>query len=101
MISIYLFFLTVKVFCTMLAGYYRLKMAFMPNTDTRSNIYFFFGYVLALMAQSLGIFNTSSVVSLLSAFDPWIVVFSQVIGAGVFVFFLAGTIRKYSIYKPI
>ena len=100
MISIYLFFLTVKIVSTLLAGYFRFRIARFKNTDTFSNMCFFWGYVLALIAQILGLVNYDSITNILSGYNPLLVIFSQVVAAGMFVLFLTGTVRMYAINKP-
>lgn len=100
MLSIYLFFLTVKLLCTVMSGYFRLRMVYFKTTDTYSNLCFFLGYVLAFTAQVTAVFNSSSIASMLSNYDPVLVTSTQVIGAGVFVLFLMGTLRKYALSKP-
>lgn len=100
MLSIYLFFLTIKIICTIIAGGFRLRLALFKNTDTYSNVCFFIGYCLALIGQFVTLYNSNSIAIILQGYDSTLVMFSQIIAAGIFVFFLMGTLKTYVLNRP-
>lgn len=99
MLFTYLFFVTVRIACTVYAGYFWFRMAMLRNSSTSASLYFLFAFVLALAAEVIAIHDSTRIVVYLRSYDHWYVVMKQIIVAMVFVLFLAGTIKMYVITK--
>lgn len=99
-LNVYLFFLTIKIICTVLAGGFRVRLAMYKNTDTYSNICFFLGYLFAFIAQMIGALNRNSAAVILGDYDFWIIIIYQILTAGIFVLFLMGTLKTYILNRP-
>lgn len=99
MFSAYFFFLAVRITCTICAGYFRFRLAMFKNTNTAANVCFLFGYVLALCAQVIAIHDSEGTILLLRSYTNWHFLVKQILQSGVFIFFLAGTLKTYVIFK--
>lgn len=99
MLTIYLFFMTVKVACTLACAIVAWKIAHKSVTPTSTYMLFFWGFVMALASQVIALFNAGGIAMFLLSFNKWLVVGSQIIAALVFALFLMALIRKLAALK--
>src|SRR5688500_1941791 len=101
MIILFYFFLTFKIFATLICAFYCWRISRLDHTPTTTYVLFCIAFTLRFLTQLQGIFYTRDILGFLSGYPAWLIIESQLVEAIIAACFLIAILKKFSTYKTL